>query len=302
MMLGLARLQCRRVRHALWDYVAERLSEGPMETVERHLITCAACKREAESMRQAQGLLTACRREPIPAPRSDWNSLRARLQAEGQTMPRAVAEHHPIVHSHLRHVDRLAATRRNRWVHSLSRSGALACVFLLAAFGYRSLHMLNMSNRQLKDTRQQFASTEQKSDGVRTSAETTDATQGYDPSTGGWDASAGNDFAANSPDPVVGRPTVEHSPMLTAAHKERHPRIADALHLPHEKSSIQASSRDKALHFRPYKLRPEDALPQTDAVEDRYAMSNVVPIPNSSNGIYATPSLTPVQYDGEAPY
>lgn len=84
-MPGLRWAQCRRVRPVLWDYASERLSEGPMELVEQHLQTCAACRREVASLQNAQNFLSACRAVEEPAPRSDWNALRQRMVTAGVT-------------------------------------------------------------------------------------------------------------------------------------------------------------------------------------------------------------------------
>lgn len=73
---------CRAARNLLWDYVTERLCEGPMETVERHIARCQRCRQEAESMRRASRVLEAyAHREPPPS-RTGWASLRTRLLAE----------------------------------------------------------------------------------------------------------------------------------------------------------------------------------------------------------------------------
>lgn len=80
--MGFNWMECRRVRLALWDYVAERLSEETLERVERHLPHCAGCRRECDTLRHAQGFLTACRAEEEPAPRTGWAELRTRLANE----------------------------------------------------------------------------------------------------------------------------------------------------------------------------------------------------------------------------
>jgi len=79
-MLVIQSLHCRRVRRLLWDHLAHRLSEGPMEMVERHLSGCARCRHEAAGLMQAQAILEACRSKPMPMPRTSWHTLRARLQ------------------------------------------------------------------------------------------------------------------------------------------------------------------------------------------------------------------------------
>jgi hypothetical protein len=90
-MKPLSRLTCRSVRRLLWEYAAERLSEGPMETVERHLADCENCRREMEALRRAQVALVAYRRQEPPASQANWQSLRQRLTTEG-TVPLPIGE------------------------------------------------------------------------------------------------------------------------------------------------------------------------------------------------------------------
>lgn len=73
--------QCRAIRLLLWDYASNRISEGPLETVEKHLADCEACRAELASLSRAQQLLCSARQNPPPSPRSDWHTLRARLEA-----------------------------------------------------------------------------------------------------------------------------------------------------------------------------------------------------------------------------
>ncbi|MCS6775865.1 MAG: zf-HC2 domain-containing protein [Chloroherpetonaceae bacterium] len=73
-------LHCRHVRHALWDYVSDRLGEGTLEQVERHLRHCARCAREVEAIRRIHCLLQASQ-ETIPASRAGWQDLCDRIAA-----------------------------------------------------------------------------------------------------------------------------------------------------------------------------------------------------------------------------
>ena len=73
------RWECRTVRQTLWDYAGERLSEGPMERVERHIENCTGCRQEMQAFRSAQSLLLTARQEsPVPA-RSGWGDLQQRI-------------------------------------------------------------------------------------------------------------------------------------------------------------------------------------------------------------------------------
>lgn len=77
-MSGRWGLDCRHVQHALWDYVSDRLGEGTLERVERHLQCCARCAREVEAFRRTLYLLRASQ-ETIPAPRAGWKELCDRI-------------------------------------------------------------------------------------------------------------------------------------------------------------------------------------------------------------------------------
>ena len=77
---------CKIIQKDLWDYVADRLPEGPFERVENHLNICHSCRREAEGVRNAQNLLLVAKAEP-PISYADWNDLHYRLLNEGREIP-----------------------------------------------------------------------------------------------------------------------------------------------------------------------------------------------------------------------
>ena len=70
------------MRRDLWDYAGERLAEGPLEQVERHLETCAACRKEVSEWKRAQRLLTTAQNETLPPARLGWNDLQTRIAAD----------------------------------------------------------------------------------------------------------------------------------------------------------------------------------------------------------------------------
>ncbi|HZT44041.1 MAG TPA: hypothetical protein VFA07_17885 [Chthonomonadaceae bacterium] len=78
----LNRLTCKKVSHLLWDFAAYRLPESDWESVERHLQTCARCRREMEQYRSAVRLVEAARSQPAPASQTTWHALRAQLESE----------------------------------------------------------------------------------------------------------------------------------------------------------------------------------------------------------------------------
>ncbi len=110
------RSECSRLSVQLWDYAALRLSADDTALVERHLLQCRRCREEAESYRQTVGMLTAVRRQPVPASQSTWRGLQARLET-----PR----HHP-------------ASRSADWLPRLTLAGAgtvLAAMLLFVVTG-----------------------------------------------------------------------------------------------------------------------------------------------------------------------
>jgi len=136
----LKRLSCRAVRRVLWDYAADRLSEGPMETAERHLADCKACRGELESLRRAQQLLTACRQEVLPQPRSGWTELQNRLQLEAAaSVPEVRLSRRAVVAV----PDDFGSGRRMRrpggdWLPKIGLASGFATCLILAALGYRA--------------------------------------------------------------------------------------------------------------------------------------------------------------------
>jgi len=71
----------------LWDYIGERLAEGPMELAESHLADCRSCQRELASLRRAHGLIASSRSVPVPPPQTNWSKLRSRLVETPQELP-----------------------------------------------------------------------------------------------------------------------------------------------------------------------------------------------------------------------
>lgn len=121
-MLEMFRFRCRTVRRDLWDFAGERLSEGPMEQVERHLNQCAACRQEVKVMREAQQLLSVCR-EATPPSRAGWSDLRHRLAAEEPQRVR-LPEY------------RMPAPRSN-WMPHVSMAAGFASLLIVSAVAYR---------------------------------------------------------------------------------------------------------------------------------------------------------------------
>ncbi len=127
-MFPLFKRQCKSVQPDLWDYVAERLPEGTLEKIERHLTTCKVCRQEAETLRHAQNMLLEARLEEPPAPRQGWSDLQARLDRETTT----VLTYAPPVMATETRVRALA-----RWTPSFAMVGSCVMLFCSAGLTYR---------------------------------------------------------------------------------------------------------------------------------------------------------------------
>lgn len=131
-MLPLFKRQCNRIRPDLWDYIAERLPEGTLEQIERHLATCKACRNETEGLRRAQNLLLEARLEEPPAPKRGWGELQARLEREGG----AVLAYAPPV------LDQQPRPRAiARWTPNFAMVGSCIMLFCSAGLTYRALNL-----------------------------------------------------------------------------------------------------------------------------------------------------------------
>jgi anti-sigma factor RsiW len=316
MMLGLQRLRCRRVRHALWDFVAERLSEGSLEMVERHISTCAACRRETEAIRRAQALLANYRQESIPAPRSDWYALRTRLQTETPVASHVIEERRPRLHTPIRQFERPLAPHGSRWAHSLGRSSAVAILLLLAAFGYRTLHGHIPLSRQQEDTAtsqlEPLSVTKAQARAMAGSAPQTAAVTNSAGTRDVWEDFSEADMSADTASVrAIGalRPhnAAAQGPLMAMALKSfavKSDPLAFA-GLRHHTSHTRTHTTGNTPHFRHYQSRPGDALPATspdrNRDEDLYVVNSVVPADNRRGG-YVTPYLQPVPSDRDAPY
>ena len=146
-MFGLLRLTCRSTRRILWEYALDRLSEGPMESVEAHLAQCNACQKELASVRRAQSLLAACREHVPPPPRTDWATLRSRLIAEGQPNSTESRESSPTYRgvSVQSLLEPRPAYRVRTKRYQLGIVGGMATFLLTAAVGYHSMLPANVA-------------------------------------------------------------------------------------------------------------------------------------------------------------
>lgn len=147
-MLRLFKARCRAVRGLLWDYTEERLSEGPMEMVEKHLHGCAACRREVESLRQAQSLLRAYRQQTPPAPRTGWDALRDQLMAEPSPMsaPAAGLQRHRRAAEERGYIVSGRSDRRSFWQPRFQLAGGMAVALFVTAVGFQMVRANNGLN------------------------------------------------------------------------------------------------------------------------------------------------------------
>jgi hypothetical protein len=136
-MVEMFRLGCRSVRRELWDYAGERLSEGPMEQVERHLNRCASCRQEVRAMRESQKLLSVCREETPPS-RAGWSDLRSRLVAEGLAERETVGSGWRSESRLVRMPELGSTSPRLGWLPRLGMASGFAAFLMMAAITYRT--------------------------------------------------------------------------------------------------------------------------------------------------------------------
>ena len=319
-MVGFRWAQCRRVRPVLWDYASERLSEGPMETVEQHLQTCGACRDEVVAARRAQQFLSACRACEEPAPRSDWNALRQRMVAEGVT---PVFEPASLSYAEGRDAGRRGL--RASWQMQLltSTAGGFAAVLMLGAFYTLRLApastppvpLVSSGMSAKRTSREQAAARppvklaelpRHEADGKRlidsvvsALADTRalpDAVPAFSPVRPMPTASisreqahvnrvAPENGASNSMIASVGR-------LRGVGLRERSARLA----------RNTASRTDGKLHLKPYTPKPQERLQEVARATDgasRYALERVRPVNTESDesGSYVVGSVRSVSYD-----
>ena len=329
-MLGFGWLQCRHTRPALWDYASERLSEGPMEIVEKHLQACAVCRREVESLRNAQNFLSACRAEEEPAPSSDWNALRQRLLTQSPArlpepaMPRRHARSAPAI---LRPADRDNA--RAPWQMQLltSMAGGFAAVGIVA-LGYGLLmHRQAVAvphSGAMKPVDVPYSTNSIAMAAVKTgSGPKSDINNvqmiGHvvDILNNARVGSATTTFASVKPVrnaqsapsgaliSVSHKPSVAFLPRIASGtpHSTRRPNTqlaAGRVTANHGNTRI-ARSESKGLPFRHYTPRPEDRLPNTEQTASRYALEQVRPVGNDSDdsNVYVVGTVQPASQNDD---
>ncbi|MCX6382724.1 MAG: zf-HC2 domain-containing protein [Armatimonadetes bacterium] len=131
-MFPLFKRQCKRVQPDLWDYIAERLPEGTLEIIERHLLTCKSCRTEADALRRTQNMLLEVRLEEPPTPKQGWNDLQARLEQDAGAL--------------LTYAPPFMATENRtrtivRWMPNFAMVGSCIMLFCCAGLTYRTLSL-----------------------------------------------------------------------------------------------------------------------------------------------------------------
>lgn len=323
-MVGFRWAQCRRVRPVLWDYASERLSEGPMETVEQHLQTCGTCRDEVATLRRSQQFLSACRACEEPAPRSNWNALRQRMVAEGVT---PMLQPAAPTYTQGREFGRRGL--RASWQMQLltSTAGGFAAVLMLGAFYTLRLAPASTpsvppaaSDAQAKGTSREQAAAmplvktaeapRHEADGkklidsvvlaladTRALPDTAPAFPSVRPAPS---ASVGREQARGSRavSENVASNSISNSMIASAGHlrgvtlRERGTRIA----------RNTPTRPDGKLHFKPYTPKPQERLQEVASATDgasHYALERVRPVNTESDdsGSYVVGSVRSVSYD-----
>lgn len=137
MINNLFRYSCRTIRPELWDFVAERLPEGPLEKVETHLAKCLACRKEVSTLKLAQNALLDARLEEPPAPQRGWADLQMRL-GQPETGVRTASRVTPVANAWEtdRQTQRTLSLRR---APNLMLMGSCAMLLLSTFVTYRAL-------------------------------------------------------------------------------------------------------------------------------------------------------------------
>src|SRR5258707_14490344 len=82
-----AKSDCREIDRLLWDYAAMALCEPDMEIVEAHIDGCPACAKRVDEYRLVVGVVKKGRVVRMPESKATWQSLRATLERERQSVP-----------------------------------------------------------------------------------------------------------------------------------------------------------------------------------------------------------------------
>lgn len=323
-MLGFQWAPCRRVRPVLWDYASERLSEGPMESVEQHLQSCGACRAEVVTLRRAQQFLSACRAEEEPAPCSDWNALRQRM-IEENVIPLRQAASAPNAASQNTARRGLRASWRMQLVMSTAGGFALALA-LVVPYTLRpgsvaptpSIAPSLVAIGQIGKVAGRQASADVNSGtrnvsqsgmdrtgliaGVTRMPEKTRVMPGAVPASSPvlpavaapakLEQSSVVRLASNAPR--------QHSANVKTSGKERDTRLARNM-------ANTAARADGKFHFRPYTPKPQERLTTLARVTEgasHYALERVRPVnsENDETGAYVVGSVRPVSYEESGDY
>ncbi len=84
-------MSCFRVRALFSAYIDEEISPSSRRVLERHLASCAACRRELDAWRALSGALRLLGEEPVAVPPSFRAGIMARLPARESATRRRVA-------------------------------------------------------------------------------------------------------------------------------------------------------------------------------------------------------------------
>ncbi|HZO87650.1 MAG TPA: anti-sigma factor [Chthonomonadaceae bacterium] len=329
-MSGFPFSACRAVQRALWDYAYNRLSEGPLEMVERHLPTCAACRSELESVRRTQALLAAYREQPPPPPRSDWEALRKRLIEE---VPAPAAREAHRQEPTVAVVSVGGARRYSRssgiggWLPSVAYSGGIAALLVVAALGYRLLLPRRAAEKSAAPSLSVRArSGPPASLSGNASARPSAPTRNMHPVAPAPEATdAGNDLddystaSGSEANPYLitasqsDRPDSEQemtSPKVKKRSRSSLPRWQGriAARQPERLAAHRAESaaRDEGkLHFVSHKPQPtESAPPRVEENQNENLLDSITPVSQGGDTSerFVMGALTPMRYHDDSPY
>lgn len=323
-MLDFQHFRCRRIRSLFWDYASDRLPESLLEQVENHLTGCAGCRQEMDGLRKAQALLFAARSETPPRSQTNWQQLRAKIEAE-EGRPQTLAGGSALVSAGRWNESGPAHRRLPRaasWMPNLAMASTFACLMLTAAMGYRLFVVVprRASNPGDMDKPSMSGLIKPVDTGNIASNRTAKPLPHRQDLSGTSDApityvSVPIQAFTTSAEPELNRssgriaaealPLRQQEPPMTLVSYHKSGSSVPAFHRESKKEFKQElkpnSGKMKEEGFRPYH-GPQEKLPETDPSSPRYPLDRIVPVGNDAQGALAMENLRPSPPDEERAY
>jgi hypothetical protein len=274
---------CRGIERDLWDYAGDRLSEGPLERVERHLQQCASCAQEVEGMRRAQSGLKELCQEVIPPPATGWEAIARRLEHE----PTPVLERRIFARCERR-------VFAGDWLPSMAAASVVSLLMLVGAFGYRSLQSDPAPTTQSPASRAALSSSSAPSQETTAMQDTTES----EPSPDDLLKSPLREPPVSRPSDVASAPSVPMRMVRGTAPTSMRKATPSSSFVKRSGNTAQMAARpaaaskrrsqtpvDNSIHFEPHVPTDEerDALNNRVRTPRRTVMGTLVPVSQESD-------------------